>query len=251
MRSAKPAHAHKSRHKNETSCTDCGLSNFCLAQGIPGKLLGALDELAQNKRLLERGDYLFRQDEVFRNLFVVRSGSIKGLTYSDSSHERIACFYLPGEILGFGAIGNNQYNLSAVALEPTEVCEISFAQLQLLAHEIPSLQQRLHTLMSNTLIHCRSILKTLHNRSADKKLAFFLLEIAERLEVRGHQDPSFDLSMTRREIGDFLGMELETVSRTFSNFHRDRLLDVDKQRITILDKERLVQLLDKPAAQPA
>lgn len=226
------------------SCSQCHLADFCLAGGHGDDAKHPLSGIIRYRRKLERGNYLFRQTDTLQNLFAVRKGSLKTFTPAHFSHERITSFALPGDTLGFEAISHDLHTCHAVAMQDAEVCEIPFRQLQTLVQQAPDLQHRLHTLMSQTLIRYKSILSTLHDKSAERKLAWFLLDLTHRLKLRGHAHRVFDLPMTRREIGDFLGLELETVSRAFSQLRNDGLLDVDKQHIVIRNRNKLERLLE-------
>lgn len=203
-----------------------------------------LDQIINRKRPLQRGGSLFRQGDPFHALYAVRSGSIKSYATTDAGEEQISAFHLPGEILGLDAIASGSHPQSAVAMETTSICELPFDRLHNLAHEVDGLQRQLLRIMSRELNSDEQFMRLLANRSAEERLASFLLNLASRFELRGYSGQAFNLSMSRSDIGNYLGLAVETISRLFTRFQLENMIEVERKSIKILDRDRLAELCD-------
>ncbi|AOV18183.1 transcriptional regulator FNR [Acidihalobacter aeolianus] len=234
------------------ACNECQLQDLCLPLGLSRGDIERLDKIVNRRRPLQRGATLFRQGEAFQALYAVRSGSIKTYSSTNGGEEQIHAFLLPGELLGLDAIGGGLHPESAVALETTSVCELPFDRLQSLAHEVDGLQRQLLRIMSRELNSDEQFMRLLANRSAEERLASFLLNLASRFELRGYSAQAFNLSMSRSDIGNYLGLAVETVSRLFTRFQQDGLIAVERKAIRLLERERLSELcnLGVPVAPP-
>lgn len=226
----------------KTACSKCSLQELCLPQGLNSADLERLDELVKRPRPFHRGEYLFSQGDRLKSLYAVRSGSFKTYCLGEDGSEKILGFHLPGELLGLAGLGHGEYRASASALETASVCTIPFDRLQNLADHLPSLNHQLHKLMGQRIARDQETLLLLGDKSAQERLATFLLNIAVRFAERGFSEREFNLSMSRQDIANYLGLTLETISRTFSQFQKDGILDVDRRLICIVDREHLTRL---------
>ena len=225
--------------KIKVACKNCSLSTLCLPMALTPEDVTRLDTIIKRNRPLHRGDHLFHKGDPFESLRVVTTGSIKTYSSADDGSEQVLGFHLPGELIGLDAIENEQHRCSAKALETTMVCEIPFNRLEVLTHEIPSLQHQLYRLLSREIGQETDMLMLLGKKGADERLANFILSFSRRLSNRGFSASDFFLSMSRHEIGNYLGLAVETVSRLFTRFQDEGLLQVERKHIQLLDIERL------------
>ena len=198
-----------------------------------------LDALTSIKHTFRRGEYLYRSGEPFRALFAIRTGFFKTQVLHEDGREQVTGFQMPGEIIGMDAICSDAHTCDAVALEDSEICEIPFDRLEELSRELPALQRHLHKIMSREIVRDHGIMLLLGSMRAEERLAAFLLNLSQRFSARGYSPNAFLLRMTRQEIGSYLGLKLETVSRTFSNFQEAGLLNVNVRKVEIMDMLRL------------
>lgn len=201
--------------------------------------MAQLEALTRVKRSFQRGDYLFHCGSPLRALYAVRSGFFKTHVLHSNGHEQVTGFQMAGEIMGIDAISTDTHNCSAVALEDSEVCELPFAELEELGRRLPALQRHLHRIMSSEIVRDQSTMLLLGSMHAEERLAAFLLNLSQRFAARGYSPSAFQLRMTRQEIGNYLGMKLETVSRTLSRFQKAGLISVRNKAVEILDAQNL------------
>lgn len=223
----------------KVACRECSLNAICLPVGVESRDLEQLDAIIERKRPIARGEHLFRSGDSFRTVYAVRSGSLKTYATSEEGQEQVMGFQLPGELVGLDAIADGIHPLSAKALETTSVCEIPFEQLETLSGQLPSLQRQMLRLMSQEIRDDEHNMVVLGQKSAEERLAAFLISLSARFQRRGFSANQFNLSMSRGDIGNYLGLALETVSRLFTRFQNEALLRVDRKHIELLDRERL------------
>ncbi|HHJ14911.1 MAG TPA: fumarate/nitrate reduction transcriptional regulator Fnr [Gammaproteobacteria bacterium] len=221
------------------ACKACSLNEICLPVGIGKEDLERLDAIIDRKRPLARGDHLFRTGDAFRSIFAVRSGTLKTYTTSPEGQEQVMGFHLPGELVGLDAIASDSHPLSAKALETTSVCEIPFEDLESLSTQLPDLQRQMLRLMSQEIRNDEQNLLRLGQRSAEERLAGFLISLSNRFRRRGFSATQFNLTMSRGDIGNYLGLALETVSRLFTRFQNEGLIRVERKHVELLDRQRL------------
>ncbi len=197
-----------------------------------------------SRQTVKRGTTLFRSGEPFEALYAVRTGFFKTCVASEDGREQVTGFQMAGEVLGLDGISSDRHTCDAVALEDSQVCVIPYEALELLAKEVNTLQQQLQRIMSREIVRTQGQMMLLGSMHAEERLAAFLLNLTHRLEVRGFSPLSMVLRMTREEIGSFLGLTLETVSRTFSRFQNDGLLFVRSRQIRITDPVGLQAIVD-------
>ena len=201
-----------------------------------------LDDVIEERVRLKKGDDLYRVGETFRALYAIRGGSCKTTILSEDGREQVAGYHIPGDLVGLDGIGAFRHGCQAVALEDTEVCVLPFERLEALAHRLPPLQKNLHRLLSREIIRDHSVMLLLGTMRAEERLAVFLLSLSRRYRERGYSATEFVLRMTREEIGSHLGLKLETVSRLFSRFAQEGLIEVQGRFVKLLDMTALRQL---------
>jgi CRP/FNR family transcriptional regulator, anaerobic regulatory protein len=228
----------------KTQCSTCHLRDLCLPCGLTGSETERLDGLMFGRRHVAAGQALYREGDHFQFIYAVRSGTFKSsLTLADG-REQVSGFHMAGELMGLDGVANGTHASSATALEDTEICAIPYSRLNDLAGQSTNLLHVVGRLMSREIVREHSLMLLLGSMNAEERLAAFLLNMSQRLKARGYSPSEFHLRMSRAEIGSYLGMKLETVSRTFSSFQQQRLLEVDKRHIRILDLERLTQVFE-------
>lgn len=229
------------------ACAECRLRGLCLPVGMPPDKIDRLDRIVNHRRPLAREEYLYRQRERFRSLFVVRSGSIKSVTCTKDGDSQVNAFHLPGEILGLDAINDRRYTSNALALETTTVCELPFERLNDLAHEFEGLQRQLMRIISRELGSEDRFARMLADLDAEQRLAGFLLNLAHRYRITGHTGDYFKLPMRRSELANYLGLAGETVSRLFKRFQQSELVRIEGTSVRILQKDVLAAMAGKAA----
>jgi CRP/FNR family transcriptional regulator, anaerobic regulatory protein len=231
----------------KVACSRCNLREVCLPVGLPESDLEELDRLVAARRPVNRGQLLFRAGDRFQSLFAVRTGFFKTCIASDDGREQVTGFQMAGELLGLDGIGTEHHTVDAVALEDSQVCLIPYGDLESLARRFPELQRQLHKIMSREIVRDHGVMLLLGSMRAEERLAAFLLNLAQRLRVRGFSASELVLRMTREEIGSYLGLTLETVSRAFSKFQGDGLLEVQQRQIRIIDQAAMRRLVNAAA----
>jgi CRP/FNR family transcriptional regulator, anaerobic regulatory protein len=228
----------------QVACASCNLRELCLPVGLQADDLARLDGLVAKRISVPRGDHLFRNGERFEALYAVRTGFFKTRVGSEDGRDQVTGFQMAGELLGLDGISSDRHHCDAVALEDSSVCVIPYAQLESLSREFSVLQHQFHKIMSREIVRDHGVMLLLGNMRAEERLAAFLLNLTQRLQARGFSASSLVLRMTREEIGSYLGLKLETVSRSFSRFHEDGLLDVRQRQLRILDQAGLQALVN-------
>lgn len=223
-------------------CSTCVLANFCLPAGMSVDEMTKIDALIENRRYLKKGDYLYRQSENFSAIYSVRFGALKTINTLRNGCSQVIGFHLSGEMLGLDGIGDEHYHADAIALEESEVCEIPFDQLESLSRQIPTLQKQFHRIFSYELTRDRQHLFNLGSLHAIEKLAGFLINLSLRYTARGYQSDRFYLQMSREEIGSYLGVKIETVSREFTRFVNAGLIKIDRRHIKLIDVDGLYEI---------
>ena len=224
------------------TCASCSLKGVCLAGSLSATELERFSTLATVKRRIGPGQSLFRAGDLLQALYVIHGGSFKAATVSGDGDEKVTGFYFPGEILGLDAIGAGKHFGDATALEGSEVCVIPFEYLQRMTHTVPALQQRLFRALSADISRDDGLMLLLGGMSARQRLAAFLLSLSHHYARNGYSPDCFVLRMTREEIGSYLGLSLETVSRVVSRLHREGLIAVRQREVRLVDVERLTEI---------
>jgi CRP/FNR family transcriptional regulator len=226
-----------------TTCSACGLRELCLPCGLSGADLDRVDQLIYTRRRVKRGDTLYEAGDPFKSLYAVRTGFFKSSVFLENGREQVTAFHMAGDLMGMDGIGADHHSASVVALEDSEVCVILFSTLEQASGELRSLQRQFHKVMSRELVRDQGVMMLLGAMRAEERMATFLLNLSQRFRARGYSQTEFHLRMTREEIGSYLGLKLETVSRIFSRFQEEGLIAVQQKHVQILDAEGLKRIL--------
>ena len=224
-------------------CSTCSMRELCLPMGLESDDLKQLDTLLSARVKLKKGDTLYRAGEGFTALFAIRIGSLKTTVLAEDGREQVSGYHMLGDIVGLDGIGTDHHGCQAIALEDTEVCVIPFERIEDVARSLPPLQHNLHRLLSREISRDQNVMLLLGSMRAEERLAVFLLSLAERYRRRGYSSTEYVLRMTREEIGSYLGLKLETVSRLFSRFQEEGLIQVQGRAVKLLDPTALKQIV--------
>ncbi|MBM7063530.1 fumarate/nitrate reduction transcriptional regulator Fnr [Neisseria elongata] len=227
----------------KTLCSTCSLRELCLPVGLRPDEFEQLDTVIKQSHRLKKGEFLFRSGESFHSLYAIRTGFFKTTVASQDGRDQVTGFFMSGELIGMDGICTHSHSCDAVALEDSEVCELPFGHMEALSKEIPSIQTHFFRLMSREIVRDQGVMLLLGNMRAEERIAAFLLNLSQRLHHRGFAANDFILRMSREEIGSYLGLKLETVSRTLSRFHQEGLILVEHKHIRLLKPELLSQMV--------
>ena len=227
-------------------CDACSLRELCLPVGLERESLRLLDRIVPTRARVKRRESLYRPGDAFGAVYAIRLGTFKTLMLAEDGREQITGCYMNGEIVGLDGIGDGRHTCGAVALEDSEVCALSFAQLGKLAHDIPALGRNLNRCISKDLCRGQHMMLLLGSMRAEERLVVFLLNLSRRYRARGYSGSEFVLRMTREEIASLLGLKLETVSRVFSRLHGEGLIQVQGRSIKLLDLPALQAMVGQP-----
>lgn len=225
-----------------SSCADCSMQELCLPAPVSDEDLNRLETIMSKRTRVARGEALYRAGDVFSSLFAIRLGHFKTVYAESALNRQIMGFPMSGEILGMEGISASRHKCSAIALEDSEVCEIPYARLESLLTEMPSLQMHFHRMLSREIHREHEIMLLLGSMSAEQRVAAFLINLARRYEARGFSSSNFLLRMTREEIGNYLGLTIESVSRVFSRFKKNGWIEGSPRDVKILDRKALETL---------
>ena len=231
------------------ACTHCSLNQLCLPMSLDQADLEQLDAIVERKRPVQRGDHLYRGGDRFRAIYAVRSGSLKTYTTTEDGEEQVTGFHLPGELVGLDAINTWVHPCSASSLETTSICELPFEELEHLAADIPGLQRQLLRLMSKEIFADQEMLFAMARRSAEERLAMLLMSFSDRFSRRGLSATRFRLPMARSDLGNYLGLAPETMSRLFRRFSDQGWLKAEGREIQLLEPEALNDLAGRGLAE--
>lgn len=218
-----------------TRCSTCMLNAICLPLGMSRKDVVVMDELIKERVRLAKGATLYSLGDRVDAIYGIRYGSLKTQVQNASGQMQITSFLLPGEVIGLDSLSDERHGSHAIALEDSEVCVIHLDEMDELAPRLPVLQTQLRRLMGKEITRSHQLVMTLGSLRSEQRLAAFLLNLSQRFDTLGYSPYEFLLRMSRQEIGNFLGLTLETVSRLFSRFARDGLIRVQQREVQILD----------------
>src|SRR5574343_973694 len=228
----------------KVACSNCNLRELCMPMGLSETDLNRLDDLVAIRRKIKRGSTLFTNGEKFVSLYAIRTDVFKTRITSEDGRDQVTGFQMAGEIIGLDGIVNDRHTCDAVALEDAEVCVMPFSRIEDLSREVTSLQRHVHKIMSREIVRENGVLMLLGGMRAEERLATFLLNLVQRLHARGFSQSELVLRMTREEIGSYLGLKLETVSRTFSKFVEDGIVEVKQRHARILNTQALKDIVN-------
>ena len=236
--------AHMNKELVKVACSNCNLRELCMPVGLSAEELTRVDELVATRRSIKRGASLFHNGEKFTSLYAIRTGFFKTSVTTEDGRDQVTGFQMAGAIIGLDGIVNDQHTCDAIALEDAEVCVMPFDRIEEISREVNALQHHVHKIMSREIVRDHGVMLLLGSMRAEERLAAFLLNLVQRLQARGFSKSELVLRMTREEIGSYLGMKLETVSRTFSKFSDDGLVEVKQRHIHIRDAEALKRIVN-------
>ena len=223
----------------KVACSNCNMRELCMPVGLSDDEMIQIDRVVSSRRKVPRGEHLYQAGDGFHNLFAVRTGFFKTSVASEDGREQVTGFLMAGEILGMDGIVSDHHACDAVALEDSEVCVMPFDKLEELSAHVSSLQRHVHKIMSREIVRDQGVMLLLGSMRAEERLAAFLLNLTQRLQARGFSPTDMVLRMTREEIGSYLGLKLETVSRGFSRFVSDGILEVQQRQVRVLNQDAL------------
>ncbi|MCH8551183.1 MAG: fumarate/nitrate reduction transcriptional regulator Fnr [Natronospirillum sp.] len=230
--------------RHNTACKTCSLSPLCLPVSLSFSEMDRLDDIIERGRPIEKGQYLFRQGDPMESVFAIRTGTIKSFALTRAGEEQITGFHLPSEILGLSSFGTQHHQVSARALETTNVCEIPLEHLERLSSQLPELGRQVMRVMGREIREDQQMMLLLSKKSAEERLASFLLSLAQRFKRRGYSEHNFRLTMSRSDMANYLGLAVETVSRVFTRLQKSGIIaDTGSAReVHIADQKRLCDM---------
>ena len=226
-------------HKLKVSCENCNLAELCLPRGLNEAELEQLEKTVKRNRPLRKGEYVFRAGDPLRSLFTVRSGCLKLSQQGDDGEEQIIGFYLPGETVGLDGVETGVHQCTAVALDTSSLCALPYGQLTTICKEVPALQELMFRLMGREISLENQLLLTISKKNAEERLATFLSSLSNRYKRLGFSASEFRLSMSRQDIGNYLGLTIETVSRIFGRLQKRECIAIKGKHVQILDNDKL------------
>ena len=221
------------------ACKNCGVYQLCLPLGLNESGLGLLDSVVRRKEVYKRGQLLFRPGDRFDYVYAIRSGSAKTSVSSDDGRVQITGFHIAGELLGLSALASGQYSCEARALETISVCKVEAARLDEIAREIPAIQYQMLKIMSGQIRRDEELMLLLGTRRTEERLAAYLIGLSRRFASRNYSPTQFRLSMSRKDIGNYLGMAEETVCRILTRFQEEGLITAERRNVRLNDLARL------------
>jgi CRP/FNR family transcriptional regulator len=228
----------------KVACSNCNLRELCMPLGLSPVELERIDDVVANRRKIKRGATLFRNGEKFTSLYAIRTGFFKTCVASEDGRDQVTGFQMAGEIVGLDGIVHDHHTCDAIALEDAEVCVMPFDRIEELSREVNALQRHVHKIMSREIVRENGVMLLLGSMRAEERLAAFLLNLVQRLHARGFSQSELILRMTREEIGSYLGLKLETVSRTFSKFVEEGIVEVKQRHVRILNADKLRDIVN-------
>jgi CRP/FNR family transcriptional regulator len=228
----------------KVSCSSCSLSELCLPHGMSGHDMDELDKIVRRQQPFQPGQHIFRAGDHSHSMFAVRSGALKSYCTTENGDEQVLGFTLPGELVGLDGMSDGIYGSSSVVLETASVCELPYNDLEEMCHSLHGLNHQMMRVVSKEISADQSMLLLLGKRTAEEKLAAFLLSLSARYKSRGLSVSEFNLPMSRQDIGNYLGLAIETVSRLFAQFQKKNLLTVNRRQIVLVDMPTLRAMVE-------
>jgi CRP/FNR family transcriptional regulator len=228
------------------SCQDCKLNEMCLPHSLQEDEIRFVDETVKRGKPLQRNQHIFHSGADFKSIYAVRSGAVKTYTIDEDGEEHVIGFHLPGEIFGLDAIDSQKHVSSSKALETSAICEIPYTQIEALSHQIQSLQSHMYRLLSREIRDDQVLHLLLGKRTAEERIGSFLLNLSMRHKQRNLSASNFRLAMSRTDVGNYLGLAVETVSRIFTRLQEQNVLKVDGKDVEILDQHKLCDVSHQP-----
>jgi CRP/FNR family transcriptional regulator len=228
----------------KVACSNCNLRELCMPLDLSPSELASIENIVANRRKIKRGSLLFSNGERFTSLYAIRTGVFKTCVSTEDGRDQVTGFQMAGEIIGLDGIVNDHHTCNAVALEDAEVCVMPFDRIEELSRQVSALQRHVHRMMSREIVRENGVMLLLGSMRAEERLAAFLLNLGQRMHARGFSPSDLVLRMTREEIGSYLGLKLETVSRTFSRFAEDGIVEVKQRKVRIVNTDALKDIVN-------
>lgn len=232
--------------QESTHCSTCMMGSVCVPVGMPAHEVEQLDDLVKERIRIEKGQILFQHGDTLDALFGLRIGSLKTQIMESFGQQQITGFFLPGEIIGLDGMMDGQHSSTAIAMEDSEVCVVRLDAIDEISRQVPTLQHQIRRLMGKEIARSHQVMLALGSMRSEQRLAAFLINLSQRLAALGYSSSEFIMRMTREEIGNYLGLTLETVSRLFSRFAREGVIRVSQREVKILDLDALNELVGRP-----
>jgi CRP/FNR family transcriptional regulator len=239
------AEAPSTSNALKTLCSTCHLRELCLPCGMTGADVDRLDDMKFARRKVRAGENLYREGDRFQFIYAVRTGTLKSSLMLADGREQVSGFHIAGELVGLDGVAQGRHASATTALEDTEICAIPYAHLTDMANGVSGMHHLISRMMSREILREGSLMMLLGSMNAEERLAAFLLNLSQRFGARGYSEREFHLRMSRAEIGSYLGLKLETISRTFTGLQQEGLLEVDKRHIRITDLEGLKRRFER------
>lgn len=223
-------------------CKNCGAYQLCLSLWLKTGDSSLLERVVKKKQVFKRGEVLYRIGQSVDYMYVIRGGSVKTSVSTEDGQVQVIGFHEEGELLGLSAIESRQYNCEARAMGVTSVCEVSIDRFEELARKDSAIQHEVLKIMSAEIQHSHELLLLLGKYNAEERLAIFLLRLSRQFAKRHCSPTEFNLSMSRSDIGNHLGIAEETVCRVFARFHDEGIVTSEYRHIKLNDLARLQQI---------
>jgi CRP/FNR family transcriptional regulator, anaerobic regulatory protein len=234
-------------NRNQRLCSNCSVRDQCLSEGLDSVMASRVDELVSTRIRLSKGDALYRTGTPFTALYAIHSGSLKSVLLAEDGRDQVMGYHMPGELVGLDGIGNDLYQCQTNALEDSEVCVMPFDRIERFGRDNTAFQHNVHRYLSREIKRQATVMLSLGTMRAEQRLAAFLLDLSKRYDARGYSSREFVLRMTREEIGSYLGLQLETISRLMARFQREGLIQFQGRVVKLLDRRALKQLVGQSA----
>lgn len=225
------------------NCANCSLRQLCLPAGIGPDDVERLDRVVKRRKPVNRGEHLFRVGSPLVRIYVAREGTFKTVACSEDGEEQVIGFHLPGELIGLDALGEGEHRCDAVALESARVCEVPLEDLHAVAAQVPGLQRQLLRVIGRSMARDQDHLEMMSRRQANDRVMLFLHSLSQRLETLGKDGSAFSLPMTREDIGSYLGLVIETVSRSFTKLQDDGVIAVRGRQVRLLQRREIADVV--------
>ncbi|MCC6068087.1 fumarate/nitrate reduction transcriptional regulator Fnr [Ferrovum sp. PN-J185] len=220
-------------------CGCCTIRERCLPAGLSDEEVLVIDQYMEHRLPVKKGELLYSQGDPLEALFAISTGSFKTLILHEDGRSQITGFQLSGEIMGLDAISNERHVSDAIALEDSTVCKIPYDSFEELESEMSRLQHNFNKTLSSEIVKDHNLMLLLGSMRAEEKMAAFLINLSQRFHARQQSASELVLRMTREDMGNYLGLKLETVSRILSRFADEGLISVQGRHITLIDEKKL------------
>ena len=228
------------RRQAQVACSQCSLVELCLPKGLTHEELEVFEQTVHPKKPLKKSEYLYRAGELMNSLYTVKTGAFKANIDSADGQENIVGFFLPGELIGLDGIASGEYQCDIIALGDAHVCQLPYQEFQRISNQFPILREEILSISSSNMTTAQKMLFFIGKRPVEERLSMFLAGLSQRFGARGLSELRFQLSMSRHDIANYLGMAPETISRQFKKMQNQGLISINNRDITINDQSALL-----------